>query len=82
MPTMRHMRIFMSFHHICLRTRLAPLRKPWADWARLSVLSCRESRFRRCCRFPGDKLVRDVAHANQGQGKSTPAGGRPSKEES
>lgn len=44
MPTMRHMRIFMSFHHICLRTRFAPLRKPWADTARLSVLSCRESR--------------------------------------
>jgi hypothetical protein len=44
MPAMRHMRIFMSFHHICLRTRLAPLRKPWADTARLSVLSCRESR--------------------------------------
>jgi hypothetical protein len=44
MPTMRHMRIFMSFHHICLRTRLAPLRKPWADWARLSVLSWSESR--------------------------------------
>ena len=44
MPTMRHMRIFMSFHHICLRTRLAPLRKPWADTARLSVLSCSESR--------------------------------------
>jgi hypothetical protein len=44
MPTMRHMRIFMSFHHICLRTRLAPRRKPWADCARLSVLSCSESR--------------------------------------
>jgi len=43
-PTTRHMRIFMSFHHICLRTRLAPLRKPWADTARLSVLSCSESR--------------------------------------
>ena len=24
MPTMMQMRIFMSFHHICLRTRLAP----------------------------------------------------------
>ena len=44
MPTIRHMRIFMSFHHICLRTRLAPFRKPWADTARLSVLSCSESR--------------------------------------
>lgn len=44
MPTMRHMRIFMSFHHICLRTRLAPLRKPWAEVARLSVLSWSESR--------------------------------------
>ena len=43
MPTMRHMRIFMSFHHICFRTRFAPRRKPWADTARLSVLSCRES---------------------------------------
>lgn len=40
----RHTRIFMSFHHICLRTRLAPRRKPWADTARLSVLSCKESR--------------------------------------
>ena len=44
MPTIRHMRIFMSFHHICLRTRLAPLRKPCAETARLSVLSCNESR--------------------------------------
>lgn len=44
MPTIRHMRIFMSFHHICLRTRLAPRRKPWAETARVSVLSCRESR--------------------------------------
>jgi hypothetical protein len=44
MPTIRHMRIFMSFHHICFRTRFAPLRKPWADTARLSVLSCSESR--------------------------------------
>jgi hypothetical protein len=44
MPTIRHMRIFMSFHHICLRTRLAPLRKPWAEVARLSVLSWSESR--------------------------------------
>ena len=44
MPTMRHMRIFMSFHHICLRTLLAPRRKPCADWARLSVLFWRESR--------------------------------------
>jgi hypothetical protein len=43
MPTMRHIRIFMSFHHICLRTLLAPLRKPWAETARLSVLSCRVS---------------------------------------
>ena len=40
----RHTRIFMSFHHICLRTRLAPRRKPCADTARLSVLSWRESR--------------------------------------
>jgi len=32
------------FHHICLRTLLAPRRKPWADTARLSVLSWRESR--------------------------------------
>lgn len=40
----KHTRIFISFHHICLRTRLAPRRKPWADTARLSVLSWRESR--------------------------------------
>jgi len=38
-----HMRIFMSFHHICFLTRFAPLRKPWAETARLSVLSWRES---------------------------------------
>jgi hypothetical protein len=44
MPTIKHMRIFMSFHHICLRTRLAPLLKPCAETARLSVLSCSESR--------------------------------------
>jgi hypothetical protein len=44
MPTMMQIRIFMSFHHICLRTRLAPRRKPCADVARLSVLSCRASR--------------------------------------
>lgn len=43
MPTIRHMRIFMSFHHICLRTRLAPRRKPCAETARLSVLSWSES---------------------------------------
>lgn len=30
------LRIFISFHHICLRTRFAPRRKPWADTARLS----------------------------------------------
>ena len=44
MQITKHTRIFMSFHHICLRTRLAPRRKPCADTARLSVLSCRESR--------------------------------------
>jgi len=33
-------RIFMSFHHIFLRTRLAPRLNPCADTARLSVLSC------------------------------------------
>jgi hypothetical protein len=44
MPTIMQIRIFMSFHHICLRTRLAPRRKPCADVARLSVLSCRASR--------------------------------------
>lgn len=43
MPTMMQMRIFISFHHICLRTLLAPRRKPCADVARLSVLSCRLS---------------------------------------
>jgi hypothetical protein len=42
-PTIKQMRIFMSFHHICFRTRLAPLLKPCADTARLSVLSCSES---------------------------------------
>ncbi len=42
-PTIKHMRIFMSFHHICFRTLFAPLRKPWAETARLSVLSRRES---------------------------------------
>ena len=34
----------IPFHHICLRTLLAPRRKPCADTARLSVLSWRESR--------------------------------------
>jgi hypothetical protein len=34
----------VSFHRICLRTRLAPLPKPCAAMARLSVLSCSESR--------------------------------------
>jgi hypothetical protein len=43
MPTIKHMRIFISFHHICFRTRFAPLRNPWAETARLSVLSWRES---------------------------------------
>ena len=28
MPTIKHMRIFMSFHHICFLTRFAPRRKP------------------------------------------------------
>ena len=36
MPMTMHMRIFMSFHHIFFRTRLAPRRKPWAETARLS----------------------------------------------
>lgn len=44
MPTIKHMRIFMSFHHICFRTRFAPRRKSCAEWARLSVLSCKESK--------------------------------------
>ena len=35
-PTAMHMRIFMSFHHIFLRTWLAPRRKPWAEIAKLS----------------------------------------------
>ena len=30
MPTMMHILIFMSFHHICFRTRLAPRRNPLA----------------------------------------------------
>lgn len=37
MPTAMRMRIFMSFHHICLRTRLAPRRNPCALCARLSA---------------------------------------------
>lgn len=37
------MRIFISFHHMFFRTLFAPLRKPCADTARLSVLSCNES---------------------------------------
>lgn len=44
MPAIKHMRIFMSFHHICFRTRFAPRLKPCAETARLSVLSCSESR--------------------------------------
>lgn len=44
MPTTMQILIFMSFHHICLRTRLAPRLKPCADVARLSVLSWRASR--------------------------------------
>lgn len=44
MPAIRHILIFISFHHICFRTRLAPRRKPWAETARLSVLSWRLSR--------------------------------------
>jgi len=42
-PTIKHMRIFISFHHICFRTLFAPLLNPWAETARLSVLSCNES---------------------------------------
>jgi hypothetical protein len=37
------MRIFISFHHIFFLTLFAPRRKPCADTARLSVLSCSES---------------------------------------
>jgi len=44
MPTIRHILIFMSFHHICFLTLLAPRLKPCAETARLSVLSCRLSR--------------------------------------
>lgn len=36
MPAIMSRRIFMSFHHICLRTRCAPRRKPCADTDRLS----------------------------------------------
>ena len=43
-PTMMQIRIFMSFHHICFLTLLAPRRKPCADTAKLSVLSWRLSR--------------------------------------
>lgn len=39
-PTIIHIRIFMSFHHICFRTLLAPRLNPCADVAKLSVLSC------------------------------------------
>lgn len=44
MPMIRHILIFMSFHHICFLTLLAPRLKPCAETARLSVLSCRLSR--------------------------------------
>jgi hypothetical protein len=36
-PPMRHKRIFISFHHICFRTRFAPRRNPCAETARLST---------------------------------------------
>lgn len=39
-PITMHMRIFISFHHICFRTRLAPRRKPWAETAKLSKAVC------------------------------------------
>lgn len=44
MPTIRQILIFMSFHHICFLTLLAPRLNPCAETARLSVLSCRLSR--------------------------------------
>lgn len=37
-PIPMMIRIRISFHHICLRTRLAPRRKPWAETASVSVL--------------------------------------------
>ena len=39
MPTRIQILIFTFFHHICLRTRLAPRRNPCADWLRFSDLS-------------------------------------------
>jgi hypothetical protein len=36
-PTTIQIRIFISFHHISLRTRFAPRRKPWAETAKLSI---------------------------------------------
>lgn len=44
MPMIRHILIFISFHHICFLTLLAPRLKPCADVAKLSVLSCKLSR--------------------------------------
>lgn len=44
MPMIRHILIFISFHHICFLTLLAPRLNPCAETARLSVLSCRLSR--------------------------------------
>lgn len=65
-PTAIRMRIFMSFHHICLRTRLAPRRKPCALCARLSVAmraAVLVSPPRPHCRLPGEHRARlDTPH--------------------
>ena len=42
-PKIRHILIFISFHHMSFLTRLAPRRKPCALIARLSVLFSIES---------------------------------------
>lgn len=42
-PITIHNLIFISFHHICFLTLLAPLLKPWALTAKLSALSWIES---------------------------------------
>lgn len=52
----------MSFHHICLRTRLAPRRKPCAETARLSVPGRRVDR-----RSRGQRSWLRAAQARQGR---------------
>lgn len=43
-PMMRQIFIFVSFHHMCLRTLFAPFLKPCAEVCRPSVLSCSASK--------------------------------------